>query len=95
MLDTNRKQMEQWSVLSNEVKYVQHNQHLIGHYALEVKTLEERYNTKMYKRLQLVKEMDFNPNSERLKLDYVDLFEEVKSIILYTQPIMIRSLTLV
>ena len=44
--------MGRWSILSNIVKYVQYNQHPIGHNGLEVKAPEERYGTMIYKYLQ-------------------------------------------
>ena len=40
------------SILSDVVKYVQYNQYHIGHYELEAKATEERYGTKMNKKLQ-------------------------------------------
>ena len=46
-------QMERWYILSDMFKYVQYNQHPIGHYEFEVKVPEERYGLKTYKRLQL------------------------------------------
>ena len=45
-------QMEKWSILSDEVKYVQYNQYPFGLYELEAKASEERYGTNMYKKLQ-------------------------------------------
>ena len=45
-------QMDKWSMHSNVVKYVQCNQYPIGHYELEVKVPEDRYVTKMHKKLQ-------------------------------------------
>ena len=44
-------QVEKWSILHDVIKYVQYNQHPIGHY--EFKALEERYATKMHERLQV------------------------------------------
>ena len=44
--------MEKWSILSAVVTNVQYNQYPIGHNELEVKAPEERYGTKIYKRLQ-------------------------------------------
>ena len=80
--------MEKWSILSDVVKYVQYNQHTIGHYELEVKVPEERYGTKMYNKLwdpeREVKEVSFDPESERLTECILDVFEGVKSAIIYT-----------
>ena len=76
-----RKQVEQGSILSSEIKYVQYSQHPIGHHALKVKAPEERNDAKMYKKLQVAeiksKEINFNSDPERLKVDYFDVFEEV------------------
>ena len=70
-------QMERWSILTDIVKYIQYNQHLIGHYRLEIKASEERYHTKMYKRLQdgerEVMEISCDSNFEILKKDYLDI----------------------
>ena len=81
-------QMKQWPILSAAIKNVQYNQHLLGHYGLEVNTSEERYGTKMTERLQdgqeRVKNVGFNLHSERLKHDYLDVFLGVKSYVLYT-----------
>ena len=58
---------------------MQNNQHHIGQYEFEVKPPEERYDTKMYNRLRVgemeIKELSFDSNYERLKQNYVDVFE--------------------
>ena len=83
VIDTSAKQMEQWSILITNVKYMQYIQHLTGHHALGVKAAEKRYGTRMYKRLQIierdVREIDFNPDPDRLRMDYLDVFEGIKS----------------
>ena len=53
VVDMSWKQMEQWSILHNEIKHVQYSDHPIGDYVLQVKAPEKRYDTKMYKRLQV------------------------------------------
>ena len=62
---------------------MQYYKHPIEHYALEVKVLEDRHDTKMYKRLHVseidVKDIDFNPDPEKLRLNYLCTFEGVKS----------------
>ena len=51
------REIEKWSKHSDVVKYVQYNQHSIGHYGLEVKAPKERYGTQMYKKnYKLLKE---------------------------------------
>ena len=82
------RQIEKWSILSDVVKYVQYNQYPTGHYELEIKGLEERYGTKMYNKLQdserEIKEISFDIHTESLKQDYLDMFEGVKSDVIYT-----------
>ena len=53
MVDTSGKQMKQWSILKNEIKYMQYSQHSIVWYVLEAKAPEGKYDTKLYKRLQV------------------------------------------
>ena len=40
-------QIELWPIISNTVKYVQQNQHSLGHYELVVKAPGEKYGTKV------------------------------------------------
>ena len=44
-------QMEKCLILRDVVRYVEYNQDPIGYYELEVKATEERYCTRMYKKL--------------------------------------------
>ena len=39
--------MDNWSIPSDVVKYVQYNQYPIDYYQLEVKALEESYSSKV------------------------------------------------
>ena len=48
--------MYRWSILSDIIKYVQHDQHSIGHYGLEVKAPAERYGTKTINSYRMVRE---------------------------------------
>ena len=80
--------MVTWSVLSDVVKYVQYNQYTIGHYKLDVKTTEERYGTRMHKRLQNsereIMKVNYDSNVESLKQEFLDIFKGVKSDVMYT-----------
>ena len=84
--------MERWSILNDIIKYVEYNQHPIGHYGLDVKVLDERYGSKMYKQLQdgerIIKEICFDPNSGKLKQDYIDISEGGKPDGTYTVNMM-------
>ena len=81
-------QLDSWSGLNDADKYVQYNQHPLGHYEIKVKATEEKYGTKMYKRLEFgerkVKEASFDPTPVSLKQDYINVFEEIRVKVIKT-----------
>ena len=79
-------QMEQCSILSNVVNYVQHKRNSAGYFILDVKPLESMNYKRIYKRLE---EDDwqviiFYDTPKKLKGEYLDVYETVRSEILYT-----------
>ena len=83
VLGTSMEQIEHWPIVSTDTRYVQYD-----HKALDVKAPEDRCGTKIYKKLQVnkrdVKEIDFDSARERLRKDNLDVFEGVKSQIMYS-----------
>ena len=81
-------QMEQWSILSNVVNYVQHNRDPKDFYDLEVNTIDQKNNRKIYDRLKeearQVLELIFGNNLDKLGGEYLDMYEGVKSEVLST-----------
>ena len=62
-------QMEQWSILHNMVNYIRYDKHPKNFHNLDIKTTDQ----KNYKG-QIV-ELDFGDTSEKLKGEYLDMYE--------------------
>ena len=63
-------QMEQWSILSNVINYIQYNRNPRDYFKLDIKTLEEKNHGKMYNRLKeddrQIIELDFGNTPQKL-----------------------------
>ena len=81
-------QMEQWSILSNAVNYVQYGRNPKNFHDLHVKEIDQKNHRKIYDRLKgedrQVLELDFGNNLDELKGEYLDMYEGVKSEVLST-----------
>ena len=66
--------MEQWSILSNVINYVQYNRNPIDYYKLDVRALELKNHRKIYDWLEeedrQVIELDFGNTPDKLKEEY-------------------------
>ena len=62
--------MEQWSILSNVVNYVQYDMNPKEFYNLDAKAIDQK---KIYDRL------NFGNNPDKLRGGYLDMYEGVKS----------------
>ena len=83
----NPKQMEEWSILSDHVKYVQHDESDTLH-NFNFDTLNYYLNKDIYKELK-EKEMlktiiDVSGISEKLKSDYLDVYDGVYAEVINT-----------
>ena len=71
--------MEYWSILSANVKYVQHDEGSKTTHDLYVKTLDYRQHKKLYNNLKgeerQMLDMDFGDNPDLLKTNYLDMYE--------------------
>ena len=80
--------MEQWSILSNAVNYVQYNRNHRDFYNLDVKVIDQKNNRKIYDRLKgedrHVIAVDFGDTPDKLKGEYLDMYDGVKSEVLST-----------
>ena len=60
--------MEQWSILSNVVKYVQYDRHPTDFYDLDIKTLDQEGHRKIYDKFKEddreILELDFGNTPE-------------------------------
>ena len=77
--------MEQWSILSNVVNYIQHDGHPKKFYNLNIKAVNQknqkrRPNTNDEERQML--DLDFGDMPEKLKEEYLDIYDGIQSEIL-------------
>ena len=81
-------QMEQWSILSNVVNYVQYDRNPRDFYNLNVKAINQKIHSKIHDRLKeedrQVIEIDFGDTLDKFKGKYLDMYDRVKSEVLST-----------
>ena len=85
--ETTLSQVEQWSTLSNVICYVQYNKHPENFHTMSLRPINKtkgKVKSKKEKRERPISEVDFINTSDRLKEDYLDRYEGVKSEILST-----------
>ena len=70
-------QMEQWSILSNVLNYVQHNRFNSMNHTLNVKAMK-RYKFKPDVNREF-KELDFGATPQKLQEEYIDIYEGIHS----------------
>ena len=72
--------MEQWSILSDHVKYVTHGESE-AFQKLSIDSLNYRQNRDLYKRLNnevmLKSNLNFGKSPEKLKADYLDVYKGI------------------
>ena len=70
-------QMEQWSILSNDLNYVQHSKFNSMNHTLNIRTVT-RYKVKpeMGRKFS---ELDFGTVPQNLQEEYLDVYEEIQS----------------
>ena len=66
-----KKQMEQWSILSNLLNYVQHSKFISMSHSLNIKQ-ENRYKVKLNEEKEF-REGDFGTNLLNLQDEYLDV----------------------
>ena len=69
-------QMEQWSILSNIVNYIQYDRHPNNFYNLSIRALnKEKYKRKFNTEEERQKlELDFGDMPEKLRDEYLDIY---------------------
>ena len=73
-------QMEQWTILSNVLNYVQHSRFNSMNHTLNVKAMN-RYKSKLDVNREF-KEIDFGETPHKLQEEYMDIYEGIHSDIL-------------
>ena len=80
-------QMEQWSILSNVINYMQYDKNPKNFHTMSAKSVnkvKDKIKSKKDERERSVSEVDFINTSDRLKEEYLDRYIGVKSEILST-----------
>ena len=75
-------QMEQWSILSNVLNYIQHNKHPMTNYNLSIKVVNKYTNSSEAKEEREILELDFGVMPKLLHEEYLDVYEGIQSEIL-------------
>ena len=71
-------QMEQWSILSNVLKYVQHNRLNSINHMLDIKAVD-KYKYRCNKDNREFKDLDFGVTPQKLQEEYMDIYEGIHS----------------
>ena len=79
-IESAKAQMEQWSILSNILNYVQHSKFNSMNHFLSIKPVN-RYKIKPGDRKEF-REVDFGAILENLQEEYLDVYEGIQSDIL-------------
>ena len=70
--------MEQWSILSNVLNYVQHSRFHSMNHTLDVKAIN-RYKHRPNTNNREFKELDFGTVPQKLQEEYMEIYEGIKS----------------
>ena len=78
--------MEQWSILSNVVNYIQYDRHPKNFHNVDIKAVNQRNHKKRpnTKEERQILELDFGDMPEKLKGEYLDIYKGIESEILST-----------
>ena len=77
-------QMEQWSILSNTLHYIQYDRHPKNYYTLAISAVNKYRNSLDAKEERDIIELDFGPTLNVLKAEYLDMYKGIQSEILNT-----------
>ena len=77
-------QMEQWSVLSNVLNYIQHDRHHMINQTLSIRAVKKYKNSSETKDEREITEFDFSMTPQKLHEEYLDVYEGIQSEIVNT-----------
>ena len=77
-------QMEQWSILSNGLNYIQHDKHHPVNHTLNIKAVNKCRNKSETKEEEESVELDLGNTLLKLCKEYLDVYEGIKSEIINT-----------
>ena len=76
-------QMEQWSILSNVLNYVQHSRLNSMNHMLDIKAVD-KYKYRPSKDSREFKELDFGATPQKLQEEYMDIYEGIHSEVVHS-----------
>ena len=71
--------MEQWSILSNTLNYIQYDRHPKNDHNLDISTVNRCMNSLDAKEQRDIIELDFGSMPHMLKEEYLDVYEGIQS----------------
>ena len=77
-------QMEQWSILSNMLNYIQYDRHPRNYHSLGISAVNKNNNHSDLKEERVMIEIDFGPTLKLLKKEYLHVYEGIQSEIVNT-----------
>ena len=77
-------QMEQWSILSNVLNFIQHDRHHTMNHTLATKAMNKCRNNPGTKEEEEFIELDFGSTPYKLHEEYLDIYEGIQSEIVNT-----------
>ena len=77
-------QMEQWTILSNILNYIQHDRHHTMNHTLNIRTMKNYRSNSEAKEEKEFMESDFGSMSHKLHKEYLDVYEGIQSEIVNT-----------
>ena len=72
-------QMEQWSILSYILNYIQHERHYIMDHTLSIRAINKYRNNPETKEEKEFTELDFGSTPHKLHEEYLDIYEGIQS----------------
>ena len=76
--------MEQWSILSNTLNYIQYDRHPKNYHSLGISAVNKCGNNLCAKEERYILELDFGPTPDILREEYLDMYKGTQSEILNT-----------
>ena len=77
-------QMEQWSILSNVLNYIQHDRHCTMNHTLNIRAMNKYRSNPEAKEEKEFMELDFGSMPHNLCEEYLDVYEGIQSEIVIT-----------
>ena len=77
-IDPLKTQIEQWSILSNVLHYVQHDRHYTLNHTLDVRTVNKHNNKLDTTKEEESVELDFGSTPLKLSKEYLDVYDGVQ-----------------